>query len=270
MANCCGKNCYACRDKVGCAGCAQLEAYCPVAQCCREKSHSSCDTCTEHISCALRRGAYSMARTRREKEEAEALSALRLRSQSVVLVKWLRPLFWLMLFSEIFSLIANNILMNFPFITLAVSSALILLRGLLMLQLRGVSDKYRLAGLLLLAPIPLNLLAETARIQEMEVVTIPVGVISSLISFAAVYYEYNAHSDVLAGADNELSEKWSRLWKVTVGSLAAVLVSPVIMKLILLAGVIIMCAGAVAMLIAYVLYFINLWKTIEVFRYYAE
>ena len=62
MEGICGRMCDACtwKEQLDCPGCQdgpgrRFSGGCPIADCCREKGHTACVTCTFSTGCALRR-----------------------------------------------------------------------------------------------------------------------------------------------------------------------------------------------------------------------
>ena len=100
MEGICGRMCDACtwKEQLDCPGCQdgpgrRFSGGCPIADCCREKGHTACVTCTFSTGCALRR--RDMPQNRLWAVEAERERRARLDRNAPVLAKWLWLLFWL-------------------------------------------------------------------------------------------------------------------------------------------------------------------------------
>ena len=102
MEGICGRMCDACtwKEQLDCPGCQdgpgrRFSGGCPIADCCREKGHTACVTCTFSTGCALRR--RDMPQNRLWAVEAERERRARLDRNAPVLAKWLWLLFWLVI-----------------------------------------------------------------------------------------------------------------------------------------------------------------------------
>ena len=100
MEGICGRMCDACtwKEQLDCPGCQdgpgrRFSGGCPIADCCREKGHTACVTCTFSTGCALRR--RDMPQNRLWAVEAERERRARLDRNAPVLAKWLWLLVWL-------------------------------------------------------------------------------------------------------------------------------------------------------------------------------
>ena len=98
MEGICGRMCDACtwKEQLDCPGCQdgpgrRFSGGCPIADCCREKGHTACVTCTFSTGCALRR--RDMPQNRLWAMEAERERRARLDRNAPVLAKWLWLLF---------------------------------------------------------------------------------------------------------------------------------------------------------------------------------
>ena len=85
-------------------------------------------------------------------------------------------------------------------------------------------------------------------------------------SLVGMYYEYTSYAEVLDGVDNELCEKWRKLWKITVGCMGVTFGSLVLVLLAPGLAAMAIIVGAIGLLVSSVLEWIYLYKTAKVFR----
>ena len=160
MEGICGRMCDACtwKEQLDCPGCQdgpgrRFSGGCPIADCCREKGHTACVTCTFSTGCALRR--RDMPQNRLWAVEAERERRARLDRNAPVLAKWLWLLFWLVI-PSVFSNILTMDTVAGAFPTAGVVGNVLaflisLAYGVLLWQLREAAGRYRTAALCYLA-----------------------------------------------------------------------------------------------------------------------
>ena len=160
MEGICGRMCDACtwKEQLDCPGCQdgpgrRFSGGCPIADCCREKGHTACVTCTFSTGCALRR--RDMPQNRLWAVEAERERRARLDRNAPVLAKWLWLLFWLVI-PSVFSNILTMDTVAGAFPTAGVVGNVLaflisLADGVLLWQLREAAGRYRTAALCYLA-----------------------------------------------------------------------------------------------------------------------
>lgn len=145
--------------------------------------------------------------------------------RAVLLVKWLRVLIYIAVVS-----IINSVIGIMPFLPASITTWIG--RGIMaamivcMLQMAPVNERYKKAGIL--RAVMLGCTLVTAFLHASSILTL----VASILSIIAVYQEYNAHAELAADKDAELSRKWHSLfnWSIAAGilvgfgSVAAVLI----------------------------------------------
>ena len=275
--NYCGKDCEICtvRDTEQCPGCRRIteEGRCEIASCCCEKGHEYCQTCTQRTWCPTVRQAGSMPKYRKEKEEAECARLMRTQENAKIMVKWCRPLFLILLISEILGLI-DSLFESIPTVSLILSGFSILFclaKALCLFRMRPAASRYEKAALFTLlnavfACVSAALLWSTLGSMLITLIGIP----GAVISYIAVYQTYTAHSDAVTDADGELAEKWEKLWKWTIYALAGIFLSVPVSAILGILGVLLMLASMIAMIVCVVWELIYLHRMIESFRWYLD
>ena len=279
----CGRNCETCAQKeaLGCPGGCGLAAprvgECPIADCCREKGHASCATCTAQDHCFKLRDREEMPQRRYEKRCADAARQDHLVKIAPVFAKWLRVLFWSMIVSQIFSILTNEDLMilwpwmEWPGKIVGMVCSVLLF--VVLFKLSPYEKQYRTAACCHLATIPISLLTIALGLVAGEWTTLLAllaAVAIGILTFYADYKEYYAHAAVLVGLDDELSEKWIRLWDWVKYSLFALGVGLVIGMIVGLIGLIGVLAGAVGLVIVAVRNYIYIYRMAQAFRALAN
>lgn len=277
----CGKSCAECSQKelLNCPGCKagpgrQFGGDCELAKCCREKGHETCDTCGFNGSCTTLRRRDQQPEYRRMKIESEQRQKELLANRAAILGKWLWILFWLVVPATIAGIMkTENVMSVSPGIYLTgqiMNAVCSIAYGIILLKLSSVEDRYHTAGICTLITAGVSILiaflfgASKAPTWSL-IITLPAAVVGLIRE----YNEYNAHSSVLMGADNELSEKWTNLWKWfirctlgMIGSVVLVLIAPILGAILL----IVVSIGTVIVSIAKLVY---LYRTAKVFREYS-
>jgi len=207
------------------------------------------------------------------KIEAEEMRKAAIAKRAPVLGKWLWIAFWLIIPSTIGSLMANDTVAEvFPGLFLPgqiINAVCSLTYGAILLKLGSVDEDYRAAGICAL--IAGGVGAVTAIYNgpgEAAGWTLIFTLPAAVVALVGEYKEFMAHSMVLAGVDNELSEKWENLWKwnigLTLGIFGCILVVVILPILALLA----MVGVAIGILVVGILKLVYLYRTAKIFREY--
>ncbi|MBQ8585969.1 MAG: DUF3795 domain-containing protein [Butyricicoccus sp.] len=284
----CGKNCETCAQKepLGCAGCGDRPfsprmGECAIADCCCEKGHAVCATCTSQDHCLKLTARDTMPQDRLAKRQAAEARRSYLTEIAPVFVGGLRVLFWCMIVNQIFTILSGDYLIGlWPWMKWPgeiADFACCALEIAVLFRLSAYERQYRTAAWCLLAAVPLSLLT-TAVMQiagewtELVVVLAVVGI--SILGLYANYKQYHAHAAMLAGLDDELSAKWLDLWKWTVYALFAIggglLVGAIVGFGLGLIGLLVLLAGVVGLFIVIVCEYVYTYRMAQAFRALAE
>lgn len=276
----CGKSCLDCtrKEALTCPGCKagpgnDRDGTCKLAACCREKGHAVCGACGFHSTCGkwLRRDGVPESRMARL--EAEAKRRAKMAASAAVLGKWLWLLFWLFIPGELAALMIND----------RVAGALPALRipgqilnivcmaayALILLKLSSEDDNYRTAGICGLVGAAL---AAVAGLFGDAPWTLALRIPAFIAALLGEHSEYAGHGQVLWGFDEELSQKWSRLWRWYIRSMVIMLVSAfatLILWRLAILGLLVMIAALIFMMVVAVLKLVYLCRMAKIFRTYA-
>ena len=276
----CGKICAECEQKemLNCPGCKvgpgkQYGGDCELAKCCRSKGHQECATCGFNGNCGTLHGKERIPGYRLKSIEAEKIRRAAIAKRAPVLGKWLWILFWLIIPGSIASLITNeNIAGTVPsvFLTGQVLSAICSFAyGLILIRLASEEERYRTAGICALVGGGVSvLIACVSGGPEVPTWTLLISIPATIVSVVGMYHEFMAHSVVLTGLDNVLSEKWSSLWKWYVGIYCAMIGSLLLMVIIPVLGLLVMLAAAIGLIVVSILKLLYLYRTAKLFREY--
>lgn len=276
----CGKTCAECTQKelLNCQGCKagpgrQFGGDCELAQCVRGKGHETCGTCGFKGNCGTRRSRENMPDYRRRKIEAEEQRKAAVAKRAPILGKWLWILFWLIIPSTIGSLMTHETVVEFApalYIPGQVLNAMVSVAyGLILVKLASEEDRYRTAGICALVAGGVSILiAVISRAAENPTWTLLVSIPAAVVSFVGEYNEYMAHSTVLTGVDNELSEKWEKLWKWYIGLFCAMIGSILVMLIIPILGALVILAAAIGTIVVSIMKLVYLYRTAKIFREY--
>lgn len=278
----CGKTCMECekKDALNCPGCmagpgAQCGGDCEIAKCSRAKGHDQCATCGFSQSCASLRNAHRLPEYRLKRREEEAFVQEAIARRAPVLGKWLWILFWLVIPSNIASLMTNETLMsvvpNLYVPGLLLGAATSAVYGVILLILRDEEERYKTAGICVLVHAGAELLvALLSPGGEAPMWTLAISIPASIVYYVGMYHEYSAHCTVLTGVNNLLSDKWMKLWKWTIGSFCALLGCLLLAVVAPLLAILVIVASAVALVVVIILRIVYLYQTADAFRSYRK
>lgn len=276
----CGKVCSECihKESLNCPGCKvgpgrQFSGDCEIAQCCREKGHEECSTCGFKNGCAALRRRENQPEYRKRKIEESQQQMERTAKRAALLGKWLWMLFWLIVPATIAGLMGNDTVRNLSpgtyiageILNIACSAAY----GAILLKLSCEDDRYRTAGICALisaaAGVLVLVISGTAEVPTWSLVFTAPGVIVALFG---EYNEYNAHSNMLAGLDNGLSNKWVMLWKWYIGCTITMFGSILVILIVPILGFIVFISATIGTIIVSIMKLVYLYRTAKTFREY--
>lgn len=277
----CGKSCGSCshKEELNCPGCkvgpgARFTGSCDLAKCCVSKGHDTCESCNLNLRCGPYRGRERVPgyRIRADKAEADRQEEIRIRTKGLYKVFLL--LFWLVVPNTIGSLMTKDFLAE-PYPVLATVGGYITLLagiiygGVLLIQYNR-DHNYLIAGLLWATASVLRFIGEyfAAPDGQFGFATI-VGLIAGVVQLVAIYKEFFAHSEVLAGVD-VLSEKWHRLWYWTIGIYGASLASVLLVVIVPILGLLVLFAGAIGMIVVDIMKLVYLYRSAEECHYFEN
>ena len=276
----CGKNCAECskREELNCQGCKagpgrQFGGDCELAKCVRDKGHETCETCGFKGNCGTLRSRESMPDYRIRKIDSEKMRKAAIAKRAPVLGKWLWIIFWLIIPSTIGSIMAHEttakILPGLFMPGQIINAICSLIYGAILLMLGSEEDRYRTAGICALIAGASSALAAMINggsdgATWILIFTIP----AAIVAIVGEYNEYMAHSAVLSGVDNELSEKWEVLWKWYIGLFLGMFGCIIVMLIIPVLGAIAIIGCAIGTVVVSILKLVYLYRTAKIFREY--
>ena len=253
----CGKICEECieREKINCFGC---EGNCDIGKCCKNRDRESCDGCAFKSSCVILEKAPTMTEYKLKKEKAPFFT------------KWLTYLFWLVVPNVISNIMTNNTFeTNAPgiyFIGNIINIIVVFIYAFILLQLSKEEKLYKNAvicrGITILTAILLLL-------TDINSIIIITGIAAIVFMFIGEYYEYKAHSHVLVGIDDVLSEKWNRLWKWYIGVIVAFAAGIVLIFISVIIAAFLIIASEIGILVVGIMKLVYLYRMSKVFEEYC-
>jgi len=278
----CGRSCRECTKKelIRCYGCKtetlnHMGNDCELAKCAYDKGLDSCRMCENKGSCSGLRTREEMPNYQSRESQNVYLVNTREEKRKEMLArrvpllgKWLWILFWFPIFSigpSILTIIPNfglNILGTILSIMLGIA------QGCILIKISSEERRYRTAGICMLIATVVDKvlfgLDTSEGIWTVLFVTIPIGI----LGYVAMYNEFMAHAIVLEYLDNELSDKWRKLWKWYIGLIIGMAGSILIVVLMPVLGLLVVLAGLIGIVVCAVLSWVYLYRTAKVFRTY--
>ena len=274
----CGKTCAECamKEQLNCQGCKagpgrRYGGDCELAKCVMEKGHETCATCSFMGTCSKQRACAGMPEERLRRREAEAARKEEVAQQAPILGKWLWIIFWLIIPNSIASVMTNQTMiqyfpeLHFPGrILTAICSAVY---GFSLLKLASVELSYKKAGIFVLITSAVSVLvALITGTAETPTWTLLLTIPAAIVALIGEYYVYHANAAVLEGIENELSEKWCKLWQWNIGLYLGLFGCVVIMLILPLLGALALLAAAIGLAVIGILQLVYLYRTAKVFR----
>lgn len=273
----CGKNCAECGQKevLDCPGCKMgpgrpITGSCPLARCCREKGHQTCDTCNLHGSCNTFYIRHQMPQRRQREQQLAREREQAIARKAPVLGKWLWVLFWLVVPSTVFSFLAedsitgSNAGLNLWGSILL--SACNLAYGVILLRLSSEDSGFTTAGICILVSSLISGILNTCFQGDPPDWTLVLTLPAAVVSLVGAYMEFHAYGEVLANVDEDQREKWLKLWKWTLIGMGVMIGSILFILIVPLLGLLLTLAGAIVSIITSVLKLVYLYHTAQTFR----
>lgn len=272
----CGKSCSECaeRARFNCPGCrvGPGRAYtgeCSISKCCNTRGHHSCESCTSASTCPQLRKRGSMVADLEYAKQREQAELRRRVSDSIRLGKGLTVLFWI----TIMSIIVNAVLefmSLMPEVSISTEWVSILFGaafGAIFISLRSVSYCFKMSaifrfisvGLIFVALLPVGTTAVTV-----------LTLISLVPSFISEYQEYMGYIEVTHKHEEELSEKWSKLWIWAFISLICAGVGLLFAMFGSGLGALLVLAASVVTIVVSIMKVVYLYRTANEFRSFGE
>lgn len=277
----CGKSCAECtqKEQLNCPGCKtgpgrQFGGDCELAACIRDKGHENCETCIFRGNCGTLKARDHMPDYRRRRMEAEEMRQAAIAKRAPVLGKWLWIVFWLVIPSTISSLMTNeNVVKIFPGLLLPGEIGNIVCSvtyGAILLKLGSEEDSYRTAGICQLIAAGLSGVdALVSGAGDAAVWTLLITIPAAIVAMVGEYNQYMGHSTVLTGIDNELSDKWTVLWKWYIGLFLGMLGCILMILIVPVLGALAFLGAAIGILVVSISKLVYLYRTAKIFREYA-
>lgn len=277
MSSYCGKNCIECdrKEELNCSGCKEWvtsnSAECDIAKCCKDKNHNTCDTCNSSV-CSKIKSRDSVPdiilnERKRIKEESE-----KLKNTASILGKSMTVMFWLLIPQIVAGILTAESLFSSSVVKIVgycINLVCIVIYSIMLLKAVSVNSEYKTAAYCLLIggvarAVSDMLLQVTAIGNYSMIITIP----AAIVSFVGAYYEFNTHFEVLYHINREMSEKWSKLWKLNKIGLIGSIASLVLVFILPLIGVLVALASAIIVIVAGIKKLIYLYNTSKILNEY--
>jgi len=273
MASYCGKNCDECEraEELQCRGCKEWQtscaAECDIANCCKSKMHDTCETCSGNSVCSKLSNRFTVPDSIMLRREREAAEKEKLKKNSAILGKWLWMMFWLIVPNAIASFLELEFFGKaVNLVGIVISAVCMLMYGLFMLKLQEVNDDYKSAALYTMAAAVINgVYSIIGGFTDIGSIGLLFSIPAAIIGLIGAKKEYSSHAEVLFRVDHTLSEKWDKLWKMYVISIAAT-IGGAVLVLFGLIGLLITLAGVVLAVVVSIKQLIYLYNTAKLFK----
>ena len=189
-----------------------------------------------------------------------------------ILGKWLWILFWLIIPSAIAGILGNENLFGkesgvYIFGTI-LSMVVGILYGVILMPMKEVEEKYRMAGSFSILAAVLSMALEVVQVENPLMVLV-IGLPTLILGLVAKYYEFHSHAAVLRDFDLEFSQKWLTLWKWYCVVIAGMIVSALVVLISFLLAALLILAFAIGTFVIAIVQLVYLYKMAKLFRQYA-
>lgn len=270
----CGLTCKTCshRENGTCPGCKAgpgraITGDCEIARCSRGRSLTGCNVCGNRSSCTKWRTREGMVAHRQRMAEAEKIQQSILSRELPELARWLRILFILRICAIFFPAadltgLAPSLQVPIALIDLIIQLAC----GGILIKLGNVSNRYRIAGL---CYIVVEILDFIPNFMENATWMLVLGLVLVIPSLIGEYQEILAHAEQAERINEELAEKWRKLWIWYLVDVIVLLFSEILTIMASAFGAFIMLVSTVGLLVVAILRLFYLYRTVKEFREYA-
>lgn len=188
-----------------------------------------------------------------------------------VLGKWMWILFWLIIPSAIAGVLGKENLFGkesavYVFGTI-LSTAVGILYGVILLQMKSVEEKYRMAGIFSIVSAVLAMLLERIPMENPLAVML-IGLLALVLGLVAKYYEFHSHGAVLQNVDLAFSQKWLTLWKWYCIMICGLIVSTLLVFVSILLAALLLIVFAIGTFVVAIVQLVYLYKMAKLFRQY--
>lgn len=207
----CGRFCNSCKIKVkiSCSGCKSHEnqkdkPQCDISNCCRSRGLEACWQCKFSGGCKRLTKKDFVAEKRLESVNAE----LKIREIRKEIVLYSKTWISILPIIAIIYLVTMEFDAFIPFLPLIPGIAY----AFCLIKLRGQSDSYKTAAILMLFVTALQIIAEVLPDDQGYAETV-LGIVAVILNLARLRCEYSGHQDICTFFNCDLTDSYSRLWK---------------------------------------------------------
>lgn len=278
----CGKNCSDCEylQSYECRGCVsgpgkEEGGTCPLAQCRKEKNLTGCKACSKRFECTSYTYREDIPRANCKGAKNQAGNMERLLKRVPALGKWLPVLFWLVLLTQVASLIDSELItQSVPWLGFAGTLLGILLGityGVVLLQIGWIDEGYYSSGIMQIIAQAIGLVVLLIwRGNDVPGWSLILTLPQLVLGFLANFHEMTAHGNVLEGVNHDLAQKWTMLWKWYLALAVITLWSLFVVGSGNGLGVFVLLVALIGSIIVAILKMIYLYRTSQTFAMYVR
>lgn len=194
------------------------------------------------------------------------------KEHAAILGKWLWILFWLIIPSAIAGILGNKNLFGqesvvYVFGTI-LSMVVGILYGVILIPMRSVEERYRMAGIFSILSVVLSMSLEIISMENPLAVML-IGLLALVVGLVAKYYEFHSHAAVLQNVDLAFSQKWLTLWKWYCIMIVGLIASTLIVFISILLAALLLLVFAIGTFVVAIVQLVYLYKMARLFQRYA-
>lgn len=194
---------------------------------------------------------------------------MKMAHKSSVAGKWLWLLFWLFVPSAVANVLSMDSMATAApavyMIGQILSAVCGIAYGIILLQVVSLNDRYRTAGW---CTIVGAVFYAFASIWSGATWTLVITIPAAIVGLVGEYNEFTGHAEILIGVDQELSEKWIKLWKWDVGLLIAMICCIVLVFISAVLGAVLLLVSTLGLAVVSIAKLVYLYRMAKVFREY--
>ena len=182
-----------------------------------------------------------------------------------LLGKNLSMLFWLIIIQIVISIFSMIPVLGI--VAMILSLLCSVAYGYLLYKLAPESENYHKAGLFYFILAAISLLSLI--LGRVRVLAVILSLANVVVGVLAVYCEFHAHGEVVAGYDAALAGKWETLWKLYIAFALVDLIGLIIGIFAPVVGSVIISIASIISLVVFILKLVDLNKEAKLFNQMA-
>ncbi len=189
--------------------------------------------------------------------------------------KWIWILFWLFVPSTIAGIFTiDSIAEIAPPLYLfgeIINIICVIVYGVVLLKMSTENEHYRTAGICcIISGVVDTIVSIVSGGNEDSVGALIISIPLIIVGLVGEYNEYVGHEEEVRNINEEMADRWERLWKWYIGMIIATFCAPFIVAFLPFIGLIVLLVAALGAIIVSIMKLVYLYETAKLFRNYGK